>query len=313
MRKPLKITLLTIGALLAIPIVTLATTSIVNVVATKSDLAAIAPYGTLVPVEGKQLNVLDSGGSGEAIVLLPGLGTAAPGLDFGPLIDQLEGSYRVIAVEPFGTGLSDQTDSPRTSQNIAHEVHEALQYLGIDRYVLMGHSIAGIYALSYAADYADELIAFVGIDSSVPNQPGWDEPIATDGLVALRDLGVIRALSWISGDADHAPFDDRTAEQMRLLTTRNSTSPTMLDEMAHASSNFGAARELAFPPTLPVLLFVVKNDAELDGWRELHDEQAAAVDHGQVVALDGQHYLHHSQSPAIADDTTAFLEALPAR
>ena len=313
MRKPLKITLLTIGALLAIPVVTLATTSIVNVVATKSDLAAITSYGTLVPVEGKQMNVVDTGGTGETIVLLPGLGTAAPGLDFGPLIDQLDGSYRVIAVEPFGTGLSDQTDSPRTSQNIAHEVHEALQQLGVDRYVLMGHSIAGIYALSYAAEYADELVAFVGIDSSVPNQPGWDEPIPTDGLVALRDLGVIRALSWISGETDPGPFDDRTAEQMRLLTTRNSTSPTMLDEMDRSRSNFGAARDLAFPTTLPVLLFVVKNDAELDGWRELHDKQAASVDHGQVVALDGEHYLHHTQSPAIADDTAAFLESLPVR
>ena len=313
MRKPLKITLLTIGALLAIPVVTLATTSIVNVVATKSDLAAIAPYGTLVPVEGKQMNVVDTGGAGEVVVLLPGLGTASPGLDFGPLIDQLDASYRVIAVEPFGTGLSDQTDSPRTSENIAHEVHEALQHLGVERYVLMGHSIAGIYALSYAAEYADELVAFVGIDSSVPNQPGWDEPIPTDGLVALRDLGVIRALSWVSGDADPGPFDDRTAEQMRLLTTRNSTSPTMLDEMTRATSNFGAARDLTFPAALPVLLFVVKNDAEVDGWLELHNRQAASVDHGQVIALDGQHYLHHTQSPAIADDTTVFLESLPVR
>jgi len=34
-----------------------------------------------------------------------------------------------------------------TAANIAGEVHEALQHLGVDRHVLMGHSISGFYAL----------------------------------------------------------------------------------------------------------------------------------------------------------------------
>ncbi|WP_323825588.1 alpha/beta hydrolase, partial [Pseudomonas aeruginosa] len=78
----------------------------------------------------------------------------------------------VISVEPLGTGLSDQADTPRTADNIAREVHSALQRLGVERYVLMGHSIAGIYALHYSTLYPEELVAFVGIDSSVPGQPG---------------------------------------------------------------------------------------------------------------------------------------------
>ncbi|MGO4434276.1 alpha/beta fold hydrolase, partial [Paenarthrobacter sp. RAF9] len=200
LRKPLKITLLTLGAIIALPVLLLTTTSLVNVVATKSDLAGITAYGKLVPVDGRQMNVVDTGTPGETIVLLPGLGTAAPALDFQPLISELDDTYRVVAVEPFGTGLSDQIDTPRTAANIAREVHDALQYLGIERYVLMGHSIAGIYALEYSAAYADELIAFVGIDSSVPDQPGWDSSIPTEGLAQLRDLGILRALAAVTGD-----------------------------------------------------------------------------------------------------------------
>ena len=103
MRKPLKITLWTACVVVALPVLALTTTSIVNVVATKSDLAAITPYGELVPVDGKQMNVVVSGSGDETIVLLPGLGTAAPGLDFEPLIAELDDTHRVIAVEPFGT------------------------------------------------------------------------------------------------------------------------------------------------------------------------------------------------------------------
>lgn len=310
-RTPLKVALITIGVIVALPVLALATTSIVNVAATKSDLAAITPYGELVPVDGKQMNVVVSGTGEETIVLLPGLGTAAPALDFQPLISELDDTYRVIAVEPFGTGLSDQTDVPRTAENIAGEVHEALQYLGVNRYVLMGHSIAGIYALEYSTTYASELIAFIGIDSSVPGQPGWDEPVPTEGLVELRNLGILRVLAALSGDpSDGMPVDDQVKEQMRLLTTKNSTSPTLLDEMNRAPDNFASVSEITFPASLPVLLFVVQDDAEVDGWMALHQQQAASVDHGLVIPLAGEHYLHHTQSAQIASDTSAFLDTV---
>ncbi|WPF80853.1 alpha/beta hydrolase [Sanguibacter sp. 4.1] len=314
MRKPLKITLWTAGVVVALPVLALTTTSIVNVVATKSDLAAITSYGELVPVDGKQMNVVVSGTGDETIVLLPGLGTAAPGLDFEPLIAELDDTHRVIAVEPFGTGLSDQTDSPRTAANIAAEVHEALQQLGVDRYVLMGHSIAGIYALEYSELYPDELVAFVGIDSSVPDQPGWDDPVPTAGLAQLRTLGLLRVLSAIGGDTYAGlPYDEDTKEQMRFLTTKNSTAPTLLDEMDRTPENFASVSGLTFPSMLPVLLFVVQDDSDVDGWLELHEDQAASVDHGEVVPLDGEHYLHHTQSPQIARDTDELLTSLSVR
>jgi pimeloyl-ACP methyl ester carboxylesterase len=309
-RRPLKVTLWTVGVLVALPVLTLATTSIVNVVATTSELAAITSYGELVPVDGKEMNVVVSGSGADTIVLLPGLGTAAPGLDFQPLITELDDTHRVVAVEPFGTGLSDQTDSPRTAENIAGEVHEALRQLGIDRYALMGHSISGIYALEYSRLYANELTAFIGIDSSVPDQPGADDPTPTDGLVALRDLGLLRVATAVAGDTYAGlPYDEATKEQMRLLTTKNSTAPTLLDEMDHTASNVASVSGRTFPADLPVLLFVAMDDADTDaaGWLELHESQAASVDRGQVVALDGEHYLHHSQSTRITEHTDDFL------
>jgi len=309
-----KITLLTIGAIVALPVLLLMTTSVVNVVATKSDLAAITPYGERVPVDGKKMNVVVSGTGDETIVLLPGLGTAAPALDFQPLIRELDDTHRVIAVEPFGTGLSDQADTPRTAENIAREVHAALQQLGVDRYVLMGHSIAGIYALQYSALHADELIAFVGIDSSVPDQPGWNEPVPTDGLVALRDLGILRVMAAVSGDPYAGmPYDEHTKEQMRLLTTRNSTEPTLLDEMNRSADNFASVRGMTFPSSLPVLLFVVQDNQDVSGWLALHEQQAASVERGQVIALEGEHYLHHTRAAELGTDTNAFLKSLPVR
>ncbi|KJL31125.1 alpha/beta fold hydrolase [Microbacterium oxydans] len=314
MRKPWRIALITIGAIVAVPVLALATTSIVNVVATNIEAGEITPYGQKVPVDGKEMNVLVSGTGDETIVLLPGLGTAAPALDFQPLIAELDDTYRVVAVEPFGTGLSDQTDVPRTAENITGEIHEALQQLGIDRYTLMGHSISGIYALTYTAAYQDEVTAFIGIDSSVPDQPGSDEAIPTSVVVTLGNLGITRILSGMAADPyDGLPYDEATKTQMALLTNRNASAPTLVDEMDHTPANFAAVSGATFPASLPLLLFVATEDADVDGWLALHEAQAASVDHGELIELAGGHYLHHTLSAELAQGVQTFLAGIPGR
>lgn len=313
MKKFLTAILWTIGSIVAVVVLALATTGIVNVVATNAEADKIESYGQLVDVDGKEMNVVVSGQGDETIVLLPGFGTAAPALDFLPLITELESDYRVVAVEPFGYGLSDQTEAERTSENIAAEVHGALQSLDIDRYVLAGHSIAGIYGLEYANRFPDEVTAFVGIDTSVPGQPGMDDELPIAAMQAAKTLGLMRVLGAIGGDAyAGTPFDEQTKEQMKMLSNKNSLSPTYVNEMEHFSRNFTAAQGTTFASDLPVLLFAQANSPDIATWTELHEQQAASVDHGELVLLDGGHYLHHTLWKQIAAGTNRFLSALPA-
>lgn len=307
MKKFLRVTLKTIGVIVAVLALALATTAVVNVAATSAEAERIESYGQLVPVDGKEMNVEISGSGDETIVLLPGFGTAAPALDFSPLITELAANYRVVAVEPFGYGLSDGTDKPRTTENMVGEVHEALQALDIDRYVLMGHSIAGIYGLDYAERYRDEVTAFVGIDSSVPGQPGMDEELPVGAMQTAKALGLMRVLSSISDPYAGLDFDEDTKEQMKLLSFQNSLSATYVNEMEHIAENFAAAADKTFPRDLPVLLFAQADSPDIATWAELHEKQAASVEHGKVVFLDGGHYLHHTLSTEIADDTAQFL------
>lgn len=308
MKKFLRITLTTIASLLGIVVVALITTSAINAIASNSEAASLEPYGELVAVDGKQMSVSITGSGDETVVLLPGFGTAAPALDFLPLIDALAPHYRVIAVEPFGYGLSDETDSPRTSANIAAEIHSALQSLGVDQYILMGHSIAGIYGLEYVDRYRDEVTAFVGIDSSVPTQPGMDAEFDTASMQALKALGLTRILTELAGDPYVGlPYDAETKEQMKILSFRNSFSDTYVDEMQRIGANFDAAKQLAFPKDLPLLLFAQADNPEIESWVPLHEEQAAASDRSELVLLEAGHYLHHTESKQIAAKVEEFL------
>jgi pimeloyl-ACP methyl ester carboxylesterase len=293
------ITAATIGTVLAVG---LASTTVVNAVASSVEQDRIEPYGETVTVDDHEMNVYIAGDGPEDIVLLPGFGTASPVWDFAPLVDDLAADHRVIVVEPFGYGLSDGTDAERTTENIVSEVHDALQALDVDQYVLMGHSIAGIYGIEFAQRYPDEVTAFVGIDTSAPGQPNMDTEFPIGLMAAAKNLGLVRVLSAIGGVGYEEPvYSDEAREQIGLISNRNSFSPTYLDEMTHIRTNFADAIGTAFPADLPLLLFVVADNAKNPDWLPLHERQAAAVDDGTVVALDGEHYLHHTHSPEIAE------------
>lgn len=303
MKKFAKRALITVTAIGAVVALGLATTTVVNAVATGVEQDQIKSYGQTVTVEGGEMNVLITGQGPENIVLLPGFGTASPVLDFEPLVADLAKDHRVIVVEPFGYGLSDGTDRERTTQNIVTEVHEALQSLDIDTYVLMGHSIAGIYGIEFANRYPDEVTAFVGIDTSVPGQPNMDTVFPTNLMAAVKNLGLLRLLTAITGPGYDLPaYDDQARDQIALISNRNSLTPTYLDEMDHIRTNFADALGTGFPEDLPLLLFVEADNANNPDWLALHERQAAAVSDGTVIPVDGEHYLHHTRSSEIADD-----------
>ncbi|MDF2507971.1 MAG: alpha/beta hydrolase [Microbacterium sp.] len=302
MKKFAKRALVTVTGITAVLAVGLATTTVVNTVASDLEHDRIESYGQTVTVDGRDMNVLDTGQGAETVVLLPGFGTASPVLDFEPLVADLATDHRVIVVEPFGYGLSDGTARPRTTQNIVTEVHEALQALDVEKYTLMGHSIAGLYGIEFANRYPDEVTAFVGIDSSVPDQPGMDMEFPTDLMATAKNLGLVRVITAISGPGyDFPAYTDDAREQIALISNRNSISPTYLDEMTHIRTNFVDAVGAVFPADLPLLLFVVAHNEKTPSWLSLHEEQAATVSDGTVVPLDGEHYLHHTHSADIVD------------
>lgn len=284
---------------------------VVNLICLQTEQGKIKAYGQEVSVNGKNMNVLIQGDGDETIVLLPGYGTAAPALDFKKLVDELSPFYKMVVVEPFGYGLSDGTDKERSVENIASELHAALQQLEVKRYVLMGHSIAGIYGMYYVSQYPDEVSAFVGIDSSVPNQPGVDAELPGKTFAFLKKSGFQRLALKLSGNPfANLDFDDETKEQMLLITHKGSNNSTVLNEMEHISSNFKKAQQLTFPRNLPLLLFAQSDNTDVEGWVALHEEQAKGSAHGKVVLMDGSHYLHHTKSKEIAENVRAFMKEL---
>ncbi|WKA60312.1 alpha/beta hydrolase [Planococcus shenhongbingii] len=156
--------------------------------------------GQLVEVDGNNMHIYTKGKGDNTIVLLSGLGTSASVLDFEPLTNELAKNNKVVVVELFGYGWSDMTEKERTVENIVEEIRIALQKASIKGpYILMPHSISGIYSMYYANKYPEEIEAVIGIDPTLPgfNHSPHPTPKVSEShaMTGISDGNVISMVS----------------------------------------------------------------------------------------------------------------------
>ena len=113
---------------------------------------------------------LHTRGRGEPVVLLQsGLGD---GLTvWQALQTQLETSTTSVAYSRPGYGRSVAIDAERSACAVAHEAHSLLHAQGLrPPYLLVGHSLGGLYQYAYAKLYLAEVAGLVLLDPTHPNR-----------------------------------------------------------------------------------------------------------------------------------------------
>jgi len=82
-------------------------------------------------------------------------------------INQIEKDFRVVIYHRAGYGKSAVSQKTRTTNNIATELNQLVERLGIDeQFVLMGHSFGGLCAQHYAKMYPEKIKGLILIDST---------------------------------------------------------------------------------------------------------------------------------------------------
>ncbi|MGV8895040.1 MAG: alpha/beta fold hydrolase [Rhodoglobus sp.] len=301
----------------AVIVVTLAlltaVSAIANAAITGTEKSTITPYGQKVTISAGDINVYRNGGSGPTMVLLSGFGTPAPAIDFAPLVRELD-DFNVLIVEGFGYGYSDTDIGDRTIENITSELHEVLHHPHVDSpMILVGHSIGGLYARYYSDAYPGEVAAYIGIDPMVAMESTLEvgTPSTTEGV--QNSLGLFRLVSSIAPDLIQPPGTAYTAEERRrtaAMTNWNYGNPSISDEWGHVGANSTKAAAKPFSTDLPVLeILSSESIASIPGWLPNHTAELTEVTTSQLEVLDGSHYLHWTQSPALARIMTDFIAA----
>jgi pimeloyl-ACP methyl ester carboxylesterase len=146
------------------------------------DAEIVLPQRRHVVVHGLRLHYLDWGGKGElpTVVFLHGAALSAHTWDVVCLALRQHG-YHCLALDQRGHGDSEWPPHADYSLD-AHlrDIEGFVEHLGLDQFVLVGHSMGGFNGFSYAEVHSNRLAAFAIVDAG----PG----IRTGGAKRIKEF-----------------------------------------------------------------------------------------------------------------------------
>lgn len=118
------------------------------------------PVGRFVDVQrGRRLHYV-AAGRGHPVVLLHGASSQLQDMTVS-LMPCLWDRYHVVAFDRPGHGYSDRPPYRAWSEAQARTVHEAVRTLGLEKPVIIGHSMGGGIAMAYGMLFPDEIAGVV--------------------------------------------------------------------------------------------------------------------------------------------------------
>ncbi len=246
-------------------------------------------------------------------------------------IQEIKKDFTVILYHRAGYGNSPISKKARTTQNIAKELNDLIEELGItDKFMLMGHSFGGLCAQQYALMYPHKIKGLILVDSTSSNfQKLYDLTIPVMNSLISIDVMINNNLntSKKSKEELQLKFKDAIDENEKILPRDEArsykelvTNPvffkTIAKEFEHwgdSSKNLKALKE--FPQ---ILLVVIARDQEVSVksfsdhdlpveeavlyeavWRELQTELSQLSSNGELVIAEGSDHEVHIDRPDI--------------
>lgn len=231
-------------------------------------------------------------GQGDTVVLLHGFcGSSAYWEIVQPLLTR---SYRVIAPDLRGHGSTDAPVGAYTIDQMADDVVQLLEYLGVEKYIVLGHSMGGYVALSIAERFSDRLSGFGLIHSTA--YPDSDEA-REKRLMAVSNINASGITPFVDGLVPGLFAEEmRHANEKcvnRAIEIGYGTPPHGASGAALAMRDRVDRREILSSTSLPVLLVAGENDGVIPKERTFTAEGA----HITQIVIEGAGHMSMYEVP----------------
>ena len=248
-----------------------------------------SPTGRRVDVGGRAVFLDCTGAGGPTVVLEGGLAS-----DWAAVQPAVAGFTRVCSYDrPDSPGSHSDPTPIRTAQEVADDLHALLAAAGEPGpYVLVGHSMGGLYVQLYAYQHPDEVAGLVLVD------PTPEEFAARLDVLEAALFGTPPPGAALPPTAEETSF-----AQMRAARAAGSLRPMPLVVLSHG--RFPAPDER--PPGWPIA-------EEERIFRELHEALARLVPNARHVVAEGSgHDIHQEQPEVVVEAIREVVAAAPNR
>jgi pimeloyl-ACP methyl ester carboxylesterase len=294
-----------------------------------TDMAYIEPARLVDIGAGRRMNIYCIGHGSPTVVFDAGLGDQ---IRSWALVQPAIGNEtRACSYDRAGLGFSSPSGRPGTASNAVDDLHRLLAAAGIKPpYILVGHSLGGMYMQLFADRYLSEVAGMVLVDPVSFDQGRRYDALDSSMTVQnrrfvqfLHDRCIPAARKHYSGEASlfkkcvGGPDPHFNAEFNRALLANHSTAQYMRaawsewanvftvssDEVRAAKRSYGDLPLIVLSrapfPLLPHETQTMR-DAKNYLWVELHDDIAALSTRGVNEIVPGAgHYIQFVRPEAV--------------
>ena len=293
-------------------------------IATARDARTFPPTGQLVDVGGYKLHIQCVGEGSPTVVTENGLGGSSP--DWSLVQPAVSQTTRICSYDRAGSGWSEAGPTPRTSQQIATELHTLLINGRVPGpYVLVGHSAGGMHVQVYASQYPDEVAGVVLVDPTpaqlimrfTPEERQARLPNIGQFrlLSALQFFGLLRFIP-LPGDEALTPLPTETQALIRAHRLQSGAIAAMSAEVLSMEANLIQTAEAApLPPARPLIIVwhgIPAEPVELEPVARASMEELVqrSTNSKLVVAENSGHYITIDRPDVVIAAIRQVIEAV---
>lgn len=253
------------------------------------------PRGERIDIGGRKLRLVCEGPKGARPVVWLESGAFSGAADFAAIQQKLAAKgLRSCAYDRAGMGWSDPGPQPRDGDAIAGDLAKLMAASGEPGpYVLMGHSMAGLYLRQFAVQHPDQVVGLVLLDAVTPEmigRPGAEQfvdrmtAVARLGAVA-GTLGLTKPLYWW-GDRIGLPPAGRAEKRRGVISGRQSRGAYAEVKSWRAAAGQAAAAGPLKPEWPVAVITAGPPSARMDAWNEVRQAPARGSRAGMIENVD---------------------------
>jgi pimeloyl-ACP methyl ester carboxylesterase len=283
-----------LGGLLLFVVILVVAGCVYQTIGEANDARAFPPPGEMVDVGGYKLH-LNCIGQGNPTIVLDTLsgGMSAYWAWVQPEVAKMT---RVCSYDRAGRAWSEAGPQPQTLESTARDLHTLLTNAKVaGPYVLVGHSIAGLYVREFQALYPNEVAGIVLVDASHPQQldrfpalaAGNQEGLNLTTVAALLSrVGVLRLYFALGGEIDFQDLPRKEHDEVAAFFSTPRYFESQRAETIAGTQLFADGHALGTLGDLPLIVITAGNNT-LPGWTELQNELAALSDNSMHRTIGG--------------------------
>lgn len=274
----------------------------------------------LIDVNGRKYNVLTEGmekrKAQEAVVIFE----SGMGVDLGnwsKVVDEVSAFAPVFAYDRAGIGKSDKSYQLPTTANVAESLKILLKTADVrPPYILVGHSLGGVYIRSFAGHYPDEVAGLVFIDPAdfTETKNDWNEIFRKLNVPEKKiDEMLYNRLYNQKTKADSANYGPWSERHVLNELRKTDFAEISALPLPHVPVHFLVGGKFEVPVAQRSkdydheTFFHIKNNANMDRWKKLIH---ASKKGGSLVYLtNAGHYIQSDDPRSVISSIRTVVEA----